>query len=155
MARAKSIILDGVKDHVVPHIAEKDTANVMWEALTKLYQHTSVQRKILLENQLQSYQMQKGEQIDTFLVSEDWVVFVQSILGRSTLPDWEELWAALCQEEIRRLNKAGRSGKGVRIKKEEEVDVALASEGKQGKRKKKDLSKVKCFHCGELGHYAS
>ena len=23
------------------------------------------------------------------------------------------------------------------------------------KRKKKDLSKVKCFHCGELGHYAS
>ena len=27
MARAKSIILDGVKDHVVPHIAEKDTAN--------------------------------------------------------------------------------------------------------------------------------
>jgi len=22
-------------------------------------------------------------------------------------------------------------------------------------RKKKDVSKVKCFHCGELGHYAS
>ena len=34
MARAKSIILDGVKDHVVPHIAEKDTTNEMWEALT-------------------------------------------------------------------------------------------------------------------------
>jgi len=67
MARAKSIILDGVKDHVVPHIAEKNTANAMWEALTKLYQHTSMQRKMLLENQLRSYQMQKGEQIDTFL----------------------------------------------------------------------------------------
>ena len=37
MARAKSIILDGVKDHVVPHIAEKDMTNAMWEALTKLY----------------------------------------------------------------------------------------------------------------------
>lgn len=66
MVRAKSIILDGVKDHVVPHIVEKNTENEMWEALKKLYQHTSVQRKMLLENQLQSYQMQKGEQIDTF-----------------------------------------------------------------------------------------
>lgn len=27
--------------------------------------------------------------------------------------------------------------------------------GKQEKWKKKDLSKVKCFHCGELGHYAT
>ena len=42
MARAKSIILDRVKDHVVPHIAEKEMANEMWEALKKLYQHTSV-----------------------------------------------------------------------------------------------------------------
>ena len=42
MARAKSIILDGVKDHVAPHIAEKEMTNAMWEALTKLYQHTSV-----------------------------------------------------------------------------------------------------------------
>jgi len=62
-------------------------------------------------------------------VSEDSEVFVQSILGRTSLPDWEELWAALRQEEIRRLTKAGNSGKGVRIKEEEE-DAALASAGK-------------------------
>ena len=105
MARAKSIILDRVKDHLVPHIAEEETKNEMWEALKKLYQHTSVQRRMLLENQLRSYQMKKGEPIDTFLrvlneirdqltaieamldqelmvrttlnvVSEDWEVFV-------------------------------------------------------------------------------
>ena len=63
--------------------------------------------------------------------------------------------AALRQEEIRRLTKAGSSGKGSRIKKKEEEDAALASGGQQGKRKKKAISKVKCFHCGELGHYAS
>ena len=67
MARAKSIILDGVKDHVVPHITEKETTFEMWEALKKLYQHTSMQRRMLLENQLRSYQMKKGESIDTFL----------------------------------------------------------------------------------------
>lgn len=55
MARAKIIIVDGVKDHVVPHIVEKEMTNEMWEALKKLYQHTSVQRRMLLENQLRSY----------------------------------------------------------------------------------------------------
>jgi len=87
-------------------------------------------------------------------VSEDCEVFFQSILGRLKLPNWEELWAMLRQEEIRRLTKAGSSSKGVRIKEEEE-DATLASEEKQEKRKKKDLSKVKCFHCGELGHFVN
>lgn len=67
MARARSIMLDRVKDHVVPHIAEKETTYEMWEAFKKLYQHTSVQRRMLLENQLRSYQMKKGEPIDTLL----------------------------------------------------------------------------------------
>ena len=76
-------------------------------------------------------------------------------MGRTSLPNGEELWATLHQEKIKRPTKARSSGKGVRIKKEEEEDAALASAGKQEKRKKKDLSKVKCFHCGELGHFAN
>ena len=48
----------------------------------------------------------------------------------------------------------GSNSKGIKVKQEEE-DVALASEGKQEKQKKKDLSKIKCFHYGELGHYAT
>lgn len=40
-----------------------------------------------------------------------------------------------------------------------EENVALASKGpSQGQgeqQKKKDLSKVKCFGCGELGHYST
>ena len=123
-AKAKCMILDGVKDHVIPHIAEKTMAREMWETLTTLYQGSSMQRKMLLENQLRSYQMQKGGEIDSFLlrlqgicdqltsveatsdrefmvrtainaVSEDWETFVQSILGRVTLPSWEEMWATL------------------------------------------------------------
>lgn len=128
--------------------------------------------------------MQKGEQIDQFLCrlkeirdqltsigatpdqelmvrtalstfSEEWETFVQSILGRANLPDWEELWAALRQEEMRRLTKAGSSSKGARVKTEEEEDATLSSAGKQEKRKKKDISKIKCFNCGELGHYVN
>ena len=87
-------------------------------------------------------------------VSEDWEVFVQSMLGRGTLPPWDKMWAAPRQEGIRRQSKKGRSNKGIKFKQEEE-DVALAYEGKQEKKKKKDLSKIKCFHCGVLGHYAT
>ena len=36
----------------------------------------------------------------------------------------------------------------------EEENVAHASKGQQGqRRRKKNVSKVKCFRCGELGHY--
>lgn len=105
--------------------------------------------------------MQKGEEINPFLlrlqrihdqltsvgatldpefmvrialnaVTENWETFVQSILGRASLPSWEEMWAALRQEEIRWLTNAGSSSKGVRIKKEEEEDATLASVGQQG-----------------------
>lgn len=106
-AKAKCMILDEVKDHVVPHIVEKETTREVWEALTTLYQGSSVQRKMLLENQLRQYQGQKGEEIGPFLlrlqgirdqltsvgstpypkfmvrtslnaVTEDWETFVQS-----------------------------------------------------------------------------
>jgi len=53
--KEKHMILDGVKDHVIPNLVEKNTAREMWEALTTLYQGYSMQWKMLLENQLSSY----------------------------------------------------------------------------------------------------
>lgn len=52
MAGAKRLILDGVKDHVVSHIASKDIAKQMWNALSTLYQGTSKQQKMYLEEKL-------------------------------------------------------------------------------------------------------
>ena len=40
-----------------------------------------------------------------------------------------------------------------KVKKEEEEDVPLAS--KKQPKKKKDLSKIKCFQCGKMGHFAN
>jgi hypothetical protein len=36
-AKEKRIILDGVKDHLIPHLTEKKTTKEIWDALTKLY----------------------------------------------------------------------------------------------------------------------
>ena len=66
-ARAKHLIMDEVKDHVVPHIVGKNTTNEIWTASETMYQEGSVQRKMLLENQMWLFQMQKGEQINPFL----------------------------------------------------------------------------------------
>ena len=64
--RAKRLIIDGVKDHVIPHIVGKNTAHDMWLALEVMYQGGSVQRRMLLENQMWMFQMMKGEEIDPF-----------------------------------------------------------------------------------------
>ena len=37
-AKAQRIILDGVKDHLIPHFAEKKTAKEMWDALKNLFE---------------------------------------------------------------------------------------------------------------------
>ena len=36
-AKDKRLIMDVVKDHVVPHIVEKNTTHEMWTCLTTLY----------------------------------------------------------------------------------------------------------------------
>jgi len=93
---------------------------------------------------------------------KSWHSYQDSVNGREKLPDWSRLWSDLQQEEFRRSTRDGSSSKA-----DEEEKFALMGKGKKGKGKKfqpkpdsnhdgkKDLSKVKCFHCHEFGHYAT
>ena len=67
------------------------------------------------------------------------------------------MWAVLQQVELRRdlvkVNLNGSSGSGTKTKEEEE-NATLASKGQQKPKRKEDISQVKCFSCGKLGHYA-
>jgi len=92
-------------------------------------------------------------------VLEEWQVFVQSILSRERLPNWEGMWVALQQQEMRRdLVKCkldGNNNSGTKPKEEEE-NASLASKGQQEqRRRKKDVLKIKCFWGGEFGHHAT
>lgn len=43
MVKAKRMILNGVKDHVVCHISRKGISKEMWDAFSMLYQGSSEQ----------------------------------------------------------------------------------------------------------------
>jgi len=42
MVREKCMIVDGVKDHAIPHIAKKNTTKEMWDKLMISYHRTAV-----------------------------------------------------------------------------------------------------------------
>jgi hypothetical protein len=52
--KAKRIILDAIKDHLIPHLTGKENAYEMWESLTKLYQSTNENQKMVLREKLKS-----------------------------------------------------------------------------------------------------
>lgn len=102
--------------------------------------------------------------------TKEWETFVQGISERDNLPGWDRLWVDFTQEEMTlalvESNIRSSKSKGPKSVKDKE-NVALASKGKAKKgpilgqsskveeKKKKDFSKIKCFKCGEFGHYST
>jgi hypothetical protein len=156
-AKAQRILLDGVKDHLIPHLAEKKTTKEMWDALTKLYQSDNQNRKMALRDKLHSTKMSKGEGVTSYLTrltqirdematigdivpeselvrialngfGKQWDVFVKCVVGREQLPTWERLWNDFIQEEIREGSQHGEQKK----KSDDEENLALAT--KKGKK---------------------
>jgi hypothetical protein len=60
--RAKRIIADSIKDHLIPQVASKKTPKEMFDALTRLDEGNNINRKMNLRTQLKST-MEKGETI--------------------------------------------------------------------------------------------
>ena len=65
-AKARGIILDGVKDHIIPHITGKDSSHQMWIALIKLYQSDNQNRKMVLREKLNSIKMNRSETMASY-----------------------------------------------------------------------------------------
>ena len=59
--RAQRIILDGVKDHLIPHLAEKTTTKEMRDTLKGLYEAKNENRIMALKDKLHATKMVKGE----------------------------------------------------------------------------------------------
>ena len=67
VARARRILLEGVRDHIVLSLHGKETPFSMWKTLKDLYQNSSDQRKLALKDKLHKIKCEKGDTISTFL----------------------------------------------------------------------------------------
>jgi hypothetical protein len=90
-----------------------------------------------------------------------WDAFVQGICGRRKLPKFDKLWTNYTQEESRLISKSQKTS--------DEENQALDAHVKKRKERrntsanknirsvpdhKKDVSKITCFNCQKLGHFA-
>ena len=66
--KAMPMLLDSVKDHLIPHISEKKTAKDMYDALVGLYQSGNTSRKLTLRHQLQSVEMSSSDTVASYIM---------------------------------------------------------------------------------------
>ena len=96
------------------------------------------------------------------VLPRSWEPFLKGICAQEQLSGFDRLWTDCIKEEAR---LESRNGKKKGNNDENQALVAHTRKGKKGgfpqrevspePRRKKDLSKVKCFACHEFGHYAS
>jgi hypothetical protein len=65
--KSRHIILDGVKDHLIPHLSGKKTARDMWEALKSLFQRKNENHKMVLREKLRDTKMTGSDTVTSYL----------------------------------------------------------------------------------------
>ena len=59
----KRIIVDSIKDHLIPQVSSLKTPKTMFDALTKLFEGKNINQKMTLRNQLKNVNIQNAETI--------------------------------------------------------------------------------------------
>ena len=67
VAKARRILLEGVRDHIVSSLHGKDTPHAMWKVLMDLFQNNNDHRKLALKDKLRKIKMEKGDTIPKYL----------------------------------------------------------------------------------------
>ena len=81
------IIMDGVKDHIVPHLSGKKTAVEMWTALESLYQSKNENRKMVLQERMRNTKMAKGEGVVPYLTRLTQIKDELGVVGSKTVDE--------------------------------------------------------------------
>ena len=67
-AKARRILVDSVKDHLVLQVSEKKTARKMFKTFEKLFERCSINVTLTLRNQLSNMKMIKSESIASYFM---------------------------------------------------------------------------------------
>ena len=65
MAKAKRIIADSIKDHLIPHVSSFKAAKEVYDALTKMFEGKNINWKMTLRNQLKNAKIQNSKTIQS------------------------------------------------------------------------------------------
>jgi hypothetical protein len=68
VAKARRILLEGVRDHIVSSLHGKFTPYAMWKTLVDIFQNNSDHRKLALKDKLRKIKMEKGKSIPKYLM---------------------------------------------------------------------------------------
>jgi hypothetical protein len=64
--KAKRIIANSIKDHLIPYVSYKKTPKEIFDAMNRLYEKNNINQKMNLRTQLKNTRMQKGETIKEY-----------------------------------------------------------------------------------------
>jgi hypothetical protein len=127
---AMSIIVDSIKDHLIPYISHLDSSKNMYDALTNLFSVRNIGQVMSLKNELRDMKMNDDDSITSYFVRisqlrdklqaieeitsekelvnivlnglpKTWDAFAASMNTRKEYPTFEELWTCCAQEESR------------------------------------------------------
>ena len=66
LVKAKRIIADSIKDHLIPQVSSLKTPKEMFDALTKIFEGKNINQKTTLRNQLKNVKIQNAETIQSY-----------------------------------------------------------------------------------------
>ena len=118
--KAKRMIFDAVRDHIIPHLTGKAWAFEMWASLRKLYESSNQNWKMVLYDRLRGIRMLQDESVTYFLsrytqirdelgvagevvdpdsmvrialnnFTKPWGPFIRGIVAREVMPAWERM----------------------------------------------------------------
>ena len=134
MIRDKRIIVDSIKDHLIPQVSSKDTRKDMFDALSRMHEGRNINQKMNLRAQLKSTNMSKSEPIHEYFtgvsqfkeqleaiedkidenelvmtalngLTRPWDSYIQTISARKESLQFEILRKECVQEEARVANR--------------------------------------------------
>lgn len=132
--KAMKLLVDGVKDHIVPIISKLDTAYLMFSTLENMFEINNTSRILALKQQLHHIKMNQSETITSYFMRitelrnqlstightfdskeltmlalnglpTSWESFIQGISARSKLPKFDRLKTDCIQEESRLITR--------------------------------------------------
>ena len=67
LVKSNNIIVDSIKDHLIPQVSSLKTHQEMFDSLTKLFEGKNINQKMTLRKQLKNVKIQNAETMQSYL----------------------------------------------------------------------------------------